>query len=189
MNAIAGRAHFFHPTIATAGTLVFNAAIDESGSGDAFSTAFQVSASGPVSQNLRASASVITARGTLTTTDVLTVSSTSPDQARTLAAAIPQLSTLSRTKPRHKPAATGTVLFEDGTTVLERVKVRIVQGKAEAKAKLKLTVPGVQTLSAAYVPDPKSKRLGLMRRHRLDRGHRSFRARRSRVHTNRCIER
>ena len=161
VNAIGGRAHFFHPTIAGAGNLLFGASIDEAGSSSAFSTTFQVTAPGPVTQNLQTNTSVVTAGQTVTTTDVLTASPSSPAHTQPLFAVIPHV--LSRAKKMRKPNAkpSGTVLFEEGNVVLKRVKVQVVHGVAQAKAKLKLTVPGLQTISAVYVPSAASKKLGL----------------------------
>ncbi len=164
VNAISGRAHFFHPIVGTAGTLVFEATIDEPGTSGsnvaAYSSAFSVSAPGPVSQNLQASTGTITAGQTLTTTDVLNVNSSSAAQVQPLFATIPQVSALAKKKPQSRSKPTGTVLFEEGNIVLKRVKVQVVQGVAEAKAKLKLTVPGYQAISAVYEPSAASKKLG-----------------------------
>jgi hypothetical protein len=116
-----------------------------------------------VSQDLRASSSVITAGQSVTATDVLTVDSTTNSQARALVAVIPPPATLARTKPKPQGNAkpTGKVLFEDDGKVLARVTVKVIRGVAEAQARLKLKVPGVQTLSAVYVPDVSSKKQGL----------------------------
>ncbi len=161
VNAISGRAHFFHPIAATAGTLLFAASIDEPGKPDAYSTAFQVTAPGPVTQSLQTNSTVVTAGQTITTTDVLNTNSSSPVQVQPLIAALPEVRTLAQKKPKSNAKPTGTVLFEEGSVVLKRVKVQVVHGVAEAKAKLKLTVPGLQTISAVYEPSAASKKLGL----------------------------
>ena len=161
VNAISGRAHFFHPIIATAGTLLFGASIDEAGSSSAYSTTFQVTAPGPVTQSLQTNSNVITAGQTVTTTDVLSTNSSSSAQVLPLIAALPNVRTLAQKKPKSNGKPTGTVLFEEGSVVLKRVKVQGVHGVAEAKTKLKLTVPGLQTISAVYEPSAASKKLGL----------------------------
>ncbi len=161
VNAISGRAHFFHPITATAGTLLFAASIDEPGKPEAYSTTFQITAPGPVAQSLQTNSNIITAGQTVTTTDVLNTNSSSPAQARPSIAPLPQFRTLGQKKSKPNAKPTGSVLFEEGSVVLKRVKIQVVHGVAQAKAKLKLTVPGLQTISAVYVPSAASKKLGL----------------------------
>jgi hypothetical protein len=167
-QAVNGRAHFVQPIIGTPGSFEFTAHTDEPGSAPAISAPFQVSPANPtsppapVSQTLSSSKSVVTAGQTVNVTDVLTLSGTSAMAV----GLVPALVAPSRAAkgPKPKTGPTGVVLFEDGSTVLQRVKLKVVRGLAEAKAKLKLTMLGVQTINAVYVPDAQSQKLGLSAR-------------------------
>jgi parallel beta-helix repeat protein len=55
---------------------------------------------------------------------------------------------------------TGTVIIEDGSSVLKQAKVKVVRGVSEAQVKLKLTRLGTQTLYVIYQPDAKSVQNG-----------------------------
>jgi hypothetical protein len=162
-NVTTGRALFQHPIIAAPGSYQLSATITEPGSAAAYSTPFVVTPgalqTAPVSQNLSASKSTVAVGQSFNLTDKLTINGASPMVV--VAGIVPRGAlTAAKTRTKGKPHPTGTVLFEDGSTPLKSVKVKVVHGVAEATAKLKLTTPGVQTINAIYTPDAQSQRLG-----------------------------
>ena len=109
-----------------------------------------VSAPAPVSQNLQASASTVTVGQSFSATDVLTVNSSTTSQARPLFALISPLPALARSKPKpkgqHRANRQGPLRKQRQGA--GRATVKVIGGVAEAKAKLKLKTPGLQTLTA-----------------------------------------
>jgi hypothetical protein len=188
-QAVGGRAHFVQPTIVSTGTLIFTAVTDEPGSPTGSSTSFRVSPPpsgsqtgsgngtqsptgsvsppssgsqpGNVTQRLAVSKTTVAAGQSFSLTDTLTINGATPMVISTAAVPRGVLSAAKKSRSKGTSEPTGTVLFEEGSTVLRSAKVKVTHGVARATAKLKLTTPGVQTISAVYMPDAASQKLGL----------------------------
>ena len=104
---------------------------------------------------LRTNKSVMTAGATLTLTDVITI-----NQQLSSVAQVRIDRRRKPSKPKGPPQPTGTVFFEIGNKVLARVKVKVLKGVAQAKAKVKLNAAGTQTIFAVYEPDAAAERSG-----------------------------
>ena len=106
-------------------------------------------------EELKNNKSVITVGATLTLTDIITI-----NQQLSSVAQVRLDRKGKHTKPQGPAEPTGTVFFEVGNKILARVKVKVLKGVAQAKAKVKLNAAGTQTIFAVYEPDAAARQNG-----------------------------
>ena len=106
-------------------------------------------------EELKSNKSVITVGGTLSLTDIITI-----NQQLSSVAQVRIDGKGKHAKPPGPPEPTGTIFFEVGNKVLARVKVKVLKGVAQAKARVKLKAAGTQTIFAVYEPDGAAQQNG-----------------------------